>query len=126
MKHKQCIHNQPRRYAKKCNIPLKWARRICKDYLKAEREAIKNSKCPYCKHRALFCDSSGGDYYYDDSWIECENCGEVVDESIYPNVMPYDYRCDFDPVLYFAVNQRECECGTHSEWLEFVNECMKG
>lgn len=125
MKRKQDIHNQPGRYARKCNIPIEWARRICKGYLKAERKALKNSRCPYCHHRALFYDSSGGDYY-DDSWVECENCGEVIDDSIYPHIEPFDYRCDFDPVLYYSSNHLECECGTHEEWLKFVEECMKG
>ena len=122
MKKWKSIYEQPKRYAKKCNIPIKYARQICKKHLKLERELKKNSTCPYCHKRALFKESSGGEWY-DETWLECDNCGKVIDEVLFPKITILEISDVFDVILW-AAHDKDMQFESQNEWITFVKEHM--
>lgn len=94
MKKAKSIYEQPRRYAKKCHIPINYARRICKYYLKQhiknDLSYNKNSKCPICSKQSLEKDWREIENEYgefeDCSFIHCASCGNTFEYEQYPNL----------------------------------------
>ncbi|PHV72167.1 hypothetical protein CS063_01445 [Sporanaerobium hydrogeniformans] len=118
MKKLKSIYEQPKRYARKCNIPIKYAREICKKQTKLLKEIRKNSKCPYCGKRELEMEWSEADYTCH-SWIVCGNCGKEVDETVYKNIRVEEIGEDFDIFLWMSLDNMHF---TKEEWIEFIKE----
>lgn len=113
------IHNQPKRYMKKCGVSLSQARQLCKIFNKLRRKNRKVGICPYCKKRALEYESSGDDYCSNE-YILCTNCWETFDcdEIKAPHLGDY-----FDVVLTMVEDYGKYgEFDTREEWLEYVDE----
>lgn len=120
MKRFKSIYEQPRRYARKCNMPLKYAREICKKHLKNYREVRKHSLCPYCHKRTLERDWSDSEYS-DDTWIECDSCGREVDESLFFRLKVPNSSDDFDMFLWCS-HDKDFESIYGKGWVDFVKE----
>ena len=126
MKKDKSIYEKPRRYAKKCDIPMEYARRLCKSFLKTEREMRKHNKCPVCGKRKLFYDYGDSEYSYD-SWIECGNCGNTfeIGDPAYPRLTVGDFRENFDIFLWMSsTGDKYCEFNDYGDWIEFVKKEM--
>lgn len=119
MKKSKSIYEQPRRYAKKFNIPIQYAREICKKQVKLLKEIRKNSKCPYCGKRELEMDWSDAEYSCK-SWITCNNCGKDIDEKIYKNVRVEGIGEDFDVIMWASMD--DMMEFTPEEWIAFIKE----
>lgn len=121
MKKYKSIYAQPKRYAKKCNVPLKYAREICKWHLKFERTVKKHNKCPYCNKNAL--EREYSDNYWDDTtWIYCSNCDKEINEKHYPKLkVPGVPEENFDIFLWMAHFKESGIIGDIS-WIDFIKE----
>lgn len=119
MKRSKSIYEQPRRYAKKFNVPIQYAREICKKQVRLLKDIRKNSKCPYCGERELELEYSDAEYS-SKSWIICCNCYREIDESLHKHVRVYGTGEDFDVIMWASLD--ESMEFTPEEWLDFIKE----
>lgn len=120
-KKNKLIYEQPRRYAKKCHIPIKYAREVCKKQLKCLRQVKKHSFCPYCGKHTLERDYSD-DEYSNETWIYCTNCDKDINERLFPKLkVPKNDGEDFDVFLWsvcFENVGNVCDAW----WIDFIKE----
>lgn len=121
MKKFKSIYEQPRRYAKKCHMPIKYAREVCKKQLKFYKQVKKHSLCPYCHKRTLDRDWADSEYS-DETWVYCSNCDKDIDENLFPKLkVPDNSGEDFDVflwVVHFDGPGNLCD----ESWIKFIKE----
>lgn len=123
MKKRKIIYEQPRRYAKKCHMPMEYARRVCKWHLKFYRTVRKNNKCPYCGKRELERDWSDSEYS-SETWVYCNNCDRDIDEELFPRLkVPNNSGEDFD-VFLWMVHFEEIGNLQDKWWIDTIKEHM--
>ena len=130
----KCIYQDPREYAKLCDIPLDLAKIACKKYRHHQKEFRKKKpKCPICHRKTLYIEDESYEEGYS-AFISCENCGSDFSFSEIPNSEYIErFWDDFDPVLYFANMENKKEgriaaCGDDSDeaWEKFARNQILG
>ena len=119
---KKSIYHNPKKYAKKCDISLSDAKKICRKYKKLEK-VKRNITCPVCNKKYSLIASL--------SEVECIKCDSIFDIEEIKNVELLTYGADFDPVLYFSNYRDKNEgridaCGSveDKDWERFVKHCL--
>jgi len=132
-KNNKSIYNSPKKYAKRCDIPLNLAKIQCKKYKKEARQR-KKIKCPACHRKSLvFCGGSYEEGYGD--YIECAACGEAYAPEEIKNGYMLHFGWDFDVVLYYSgktpeekISGRLEACGSEKieDWVKFAEDEIRG
>lgn len=128
------IYATPKRYAKKCGIPLSLAKIECRKQKKITKMR-KHIICPICKRNSLYYEHGSYEEGYD-AFIECSRCGETYDPVEIRNSEYLTYGYDFDAVLYFSSGRTKEEkiknrieaIGTTDDahWIEFAKKMILG
>ena len=132
-KKKLSIYANPKRYARKCNIPIELAKIECRRQ-KTIAKKRKKIKCPICKRKRLaFIHGSYEEGH--DAFLECGFCGETYDPHEIRNSDLLCFGNDFDAVLYFSGGRTAEERAKYrmeaigeyddASWVKFAERMIK-
>lgn len=128
---KLSIYANPKKYARKTQIPLGLAKIECRKQKQIDKKR-KKIRCPRCKRKALHYISGSYEEGYG-AFIECDNCGEAFDPNEIKNSELLCYGSDFDAVLYFAKTKHSPNgwieaCGSDKveDWHKFARNMIVG